>query len=156
MLTIAWQRAPLLSGSHLRGGRLNAAGTPALYLASTHRTAISEFHQGLVRPGTLAGYDVVSTAIADLLDDDMLAAAGVASHDLYGDWRAQRDAGISAPRGWELAARLIAAGADGALYRSVLTGEANLVLWRWHRADTAGEGAAVKLVDPGGDLAPRV
>jgi RES domain-containing protein len=153
MLTIAWQRAPLLSGSHLRGGRLNAPGMPALYLATTHATAIAEFHQGLVRPGTLAGYDVLSTAIIDLVDDDALAAAGVAAEEVYGDWRAPRDAG-TAPKGWDVAARLAASGADGALYRSALTAETNLVLWRWHRAGTGGEGAAVTLVDPGGDLLP--
>ena len=83
----------------------------------------------------------------------MLAAAGVTRADIYGDWRAERDSGVEVA-GWAVAERLHAAGADGALYRSMVTAGANLVLWRWHRAGARGEGAAVTLVDPGGGPLP--
>lgn len=151
MLSVAFQRQPLASGSHVRGGRLNPPGTAAMYLAADHSTAIVEYHQGLARPGTLAGYDIASPAIVDLRDPATVAALGGGDPDCA--WRLLRDEGRPVPS-WQTATAAIAAGAHGALYRSVARPDGdNLVLWHWHDSSVGGgEGAAIGLVDPHRDL----
>lgn len=62
------------------------------------------------------------------------------------------------PPSWDLAEKLIEAGADGALVPSIQNkGGTNLVLWKWHdvagAGTKAGEGAALSLLDPEGALA---
>lgn len=60
------------------------------------------------------------------------------------------------PASWTLAQQLIAIGAEGALVPSVQNRAGlNLVLWRWRDVERAGEGAALTLLDPVGDLRPR-
>lgn len=47
-------------------------------------------------------------------------------------------------------------GAQGALVPSAQNpGGTALVLWHWHRAGEAGEGAALELLDPDGALLAR-
>jgi len=153
LLTVQWQRHPYASGSHGTGGRWNAVGQIALYLSRDHATAISEYHQSLVRPGTLVGYDVAADRIADLTDQDRLAGAGIDSGVLYAPWRTIYAIDRGVPPSWTLAEQLIADGAQGALVPSVQhRGGVNLVLWRWHPAGDTGEGAAIRLLDPHGDI----
>jgi RES domain-containing protein len=155
MLDVKWQRQPYDSGSHLTGQRFNRPGQRALYLGSDHAIAIAEFHQTLVRPGTLAAYDVTSDCIVDLTGPVDREAADTDLTVLGCAWRQIAFVNRRDPPTWILADRLIADGAHGALVPSFQReGATNLVLWRWHRAGTAGEGAAVTLVDPGGDLLP--
>lgn len=145
MLSVRWQFSPFESGAHLSGGRFNAIGQKALYLADTHSTAIAEYHRIGVRPGTLAAYDVQSDAIVDLTDRPRA--------DLGADWRTLVAVERAVPPTWALATRLIANGAHGVVVPSFQrTGATNLVLWRWHAAGTGGEGAAVTLIDPDGTL----
>lgn len=60
------------------------------------------------------------------------------------------------PPTWSLAERLIAAGADGAIVPSFQRRSGtNIVLWRWHEAGAEGEGAAIDVIDPEGDLRRR-
>jgi RES domain-containing protein len=154
MIRVPWQRDPLSGeGARLYGGRWNAKGVAALYLGASHDVAIAEYHRGLPKPGTLVPYDVRSPAIADLTDGagrprDTDVAAAVRC-----DWTARMRAGETPPS-WALAERLMRAGASGALVPSVQhRGGTCLVLWRWHDAITPGEGAAVTVLDPMGDLA---
>jgi RES domain-containing protein len=147
MLGVRWQRRPLESGSHLTGGRWNPPGQPALYLSADYNTAIREMHQDLIRPGTLAAYDVSATRIADLLSLD-----AAVTHCL---WRQLYKVEGRVPPTWPLVEQLVAAGAEGALVPSVAhRGGVNLVLWRW---SAAGEGAALTVLDPEAVLggAPR-
>lgn len=155
LLSIRWQRQPLSGdGAKQTGGRWNRPGLPALYLAADHATAIAEFHQQLVRPGTLAGYDVRSAAIADFTDEAQLEIVGIDAQVLHCRWRTIFAVEGKIPPTWPLADRLIEAGAHGALVPSAQNpGGTNLVLWRW--SDGAGEGARVRLVDPEGDLRRR-
>ena len=148
MLGIRWQRRPLESGSHLSGGRWNPPGTSALYLSADYNTAIQEMHQDLIRPGTLVAYDVQAEAVADLTGADP-AITSCLWRDIYMVERAT-------PPSWALAEQLIADGAEGALVPSLQNrGGRNLVLWRWHDASGAGEGAALTLVDPEAALTGR-
>lgn len=141
MLGIRWQRRPFDSGSHITGGRWNAVGTPALYIAADYGTAIQEMYQDLIRPGTLVAFDLEATAIADLRDADPAV--------LECAWRRIFKGENGIPPSWPLAQALIADGAQGALVPSVQRrGGTNLVLWRWHDARGEGEGARLTLLDP--------
>lgn len=152
VLSVRWQRAPLSgAGAATSGGRWNRLGSDALYLAADHATAIAEFHQRLVRPGTLAAFDIASSAIVDLCDPALCAELRVADDVLRNAWRTVYAVEHGVPPSWILADRLIAAGADGALVPSAQRrGGTNLVLWRWSADGDAG--ARVKVIDPLGDL----
>ena len=154
MLDVKWQKDPYNSGSHLTGQRFNRVGQRALYLGIDHATAIAEFHQTLIRPGTLAAYDIACDDIVDLTRAATRDALGVDLAALGCDWRQIAMIERREPPTWSLADRLIADGILGALVPSLQVSGTNLVLWRWHRAGTSGDGAAVTLVDPGGDLLP--
>jgi len=148
MIRVPWQRDPLSGeGARLYGGRWNAKGVPALYLGASHDSAIAEYYRGLRKPGTLVPYDIRSDAIADLTGaaPDLQEAIGC-------DWARQMREGLIPPS-WVLAERLISEGAHGALVPSIQhRGGTNLVLWRWHSSDIPDDGAAVTVLDPGGDL----
>lgn len=146
MLSIVWQRQPLSGdGAAKLGGRWNRRGQAALYLSADNATAIAEFHQDLVRPGTLAPYDVRSPAIADLTRGDVDDAI------MFAEWRRIVAIEKAVPPGWKIADEALTGGAHGALVPSAQRpGGVNLVLWRWS-ADS-GDGARVRLIDPASDL----
>lgn len=152
MIRVPYQRDPLSGeGARLYGGRWNAKGVPALYMAASHDAAIAEYYRGLPKPGTLVPYRVRSDAIADLTD----SADPVIAEALVCGWTAQMCGGI-VPPSWILAEQVSGAGAHGALVPSVQQrGGTNLVLWRWHDTEEAGEGATVTLQDPMGDLSQQ-
>ena len=148
MLSPRWQHAPQSGdGAARAGGRWNAAGMPALYLSDAHATAIAEYMQALVHPGTLTPYDVAIDAILDLADPAVRAAAGIDAALLTLDWRRVRDIDKARPASWNLAHAAIGAGFDGMRVPSTQTRGLNLVLWRW-----GGTGNRVDLVDPTGSL----
>ena len=156
MLTVEFQKQPYASGSHISGGRFNPKGTAALYLGADHSTAIAEFHQSLIRPGTLAGYDVAARKIADLTRAETRELFKVTPEQLGCSWRTIFAIDNARPPTWNLADRLIALGAEGALVPSFQRpGGINLVLWRWRRFRARGVGAALKLVDPDRELADQ-
>lgn len=140
MLTIRFQRDPYSGeGARLYGGRWNARGIPALYLACDPATAVAEFYQGLPKPGTLAPY--------------RLSAGALVEHACTTAWKAMA-ARSRTPPSWTLARELIAAGAQGALVPSAQNrGGTCVILWDWHAAtngeeDPEGKGAALTLLDP--------
>lgn len=146
MRGVRWQHRPLESGSQLTGGRWNRPGQGALYLSADYNTAIREMHQDLVRPGTLVAYDLSAIRIADLT-----AADQSVTHCL---WRQTYKVDGGVPPTWPLVEELVGRGAEGALVPSVAhRGGTNLVLWRWHDAAGAGEGAALTVLDPEAVLA---
>lgn len=148
MLSPRWQHLPLSGdGAARAGGRWNARGTPALYLSADHATAIAEYMQALVHPGTLTPYDVASDAVLDLSHAAVRIALGVDDALLTLAWRHERDVLNRKPESWRLAAAAVEAGFDGMMVPSVAARGVNLVLWRWHSA-----GARVEVVDPGGEL----
>ncbi|WP_226638590.1 RES family NAD+ phosphorylase [Novosphingobium profundi] len=154
MLTIRFQRAPYSGeGARLYGGRWNARGIPALYLASDPATAVAEFYQGLPKPGTLAPYRLLASALVDLTDGMGGAGNEMVEHACTAAWKAMA-ARSRTPPSWTLARELIAAGAQGALVPSAQNrGGTCVVLWDWHAARTGpehpeGKGAALTLLDP--------
>jgi RES domain-containing protein len=153
MLGVRWQQRPFDSGSHVTGGRFNPPGVTALYLSGDYNTAIAEMHQDLIRPGTLAAYEVTADAIVDLTEPSVCEKLGVAQSDLACAWRTIHAVERSTPPTWPIVERLIAAGCVGALAPSFQRpGGINLVLWQWHDAADIGDGAALTLLDPTGEL----
>lgn len=155
MLGVRWQNRPLSGeGAAKTGGRWNRPGQVALYMSRDHGTAISEFHQSLVRPGTLVGYDIVSDKIADLTDYAPWNAefSSGAKAAFLCDWKAIWKIEAREPPTWRVAAMLIDRGAHGALVPSAQReGAVNLVLWHWGD-DADGDGASVRFIDPHADL----
>ncbi len=139
------------------GGRWNRSGEPALYVSRDHATAIAEFHQSLVRPGTLVAYDVASTGIVDLTDPGFFAAyyPMLNAEDILGcEWRKIWRIENREPPTWTLVDMLRTAGAVGALVPSVQQrGGVNLVFWEW--SDQPNSGAQVNFVDPEFELTQR-
>lgn len=132
-----YAREPLSGrGAELYGGRFNARGTPALYLALDVLTAIREANQvGSLQPTTLVAYDADIDDLFDCRDEAALAAQGMTPADLATPtWRDEmRKAGRSKTQ--RFAADLAAGGFSGLVVRSFARGasetELNLVLWRW-------------------------
>ena len=121
---------------------------PALYLSATHATAIAEYMQALIHPGTLTPYDVTSAEILDLTDPILCKQVGVDKALLQLPWRLIRDVERREPETWAFAQQVLEAGFQGIRVGSVQGRGANLVLWRW-----GTEGAAVSVVDRQADLA---
>lgn len=151
LLTPRWAHAPLSGqGAAITGGRLNRPGRGALYLSAELETAWAEYQQTgyLPRPGTVAVYEV-RAAVADLGDPAVLAAAEADEEALRCPWRAMWRLEGREPPSWGLVDRLIAAGAQGAVYPSaVRPAGRNLVLWQ----DGVERPAKVAVIDPQGDL----
>ena len=152
MLTVRWQAEPLSgAGAANMGGRWNRPGLPALYLSFDHGTAIAEFHQSLVRPGTLTAYDVKAKAIADLTAPDAPEQFGFERGTPWCEWRHLWSIKRQEPPTWALADRLKAQGAVGAIVPSVqIKGGKNLILWRWSTQE--GDGAQIRVIDPLAEL----
>lgn len=129
-----------LSGEGARrfGGRFNARGTPALYLATHFVTAIHEANQaGPLQPTTLVTYEADVEKLFDTRDPAALAQENVDPAVLSTDtWRDEmKSRGISGSQ--EIAMALASNGYQGLISRSFAKGNAtipdatNIVLWTW-------------------------
>lgn len=134
-----WAWSPLSGeGAKTHGGRFNAKGTAALYLALELSTAIIEFNQGLplhlVPPITIVSYWVDCDDIVDLTDAVELKRLGVMRAHMAGAWKLLAETGQPVPS-WALADKMRANGAAGIIVPSyspgALFGTKNLVLWHW-------------------------
>jgi RES domain-containing protein len=144
------------AGASANGGRFNATGTPALYLALTLEGMFVEMGHGFGHrfdPLTVCTYDVDVDDIVDLRTDEARTAEGIAISALSCAWAYERMQGRTPPS-WEVAKRLIENGAAGVLVPSFANGATaemtNLVLWRWSDALPH----LVRVFDPRGRL-PR-
>jgi RES domain-containing protein len=133
-----WSYAPTSGeGAARHGGRFNPRGLPALYTSLDPKTAWMEAQQGMpfkAQPMTLVAYRVSCEGVSDLTDPEVLAAARIDPASLGCPWELLAAQGERPPT-WDLAARLIDAGVQGALVPSFAPGtgeeDRNLVLWRW-------------------------
>lgn len=129
-----WVRDPLSGeGARKYGGRFNAKGTPALYLALDAMTAVRELSQigQPLQPTVLVSYHVDIAGLFDATDPAALATYDMTPAMLAAnDWRLHHPAPTQT-----LAARLIAAGHTGlrapSFARGVPPGAINLILWHW-------------------------
>jgi RES domain-containing protein len=115
-------------------------------------TAVAEYEQELgIRPGTLCAYEVDVAGVADLCDRAARTALGVSDDVLLSPWKHIAFVLKQRPPSWNLAERLIEAGAAGVRVPSARDPSGvNLVLWRWNDAPDR----RVEALDPLGDL-PR-
>jgi RES domain-containing protein len=133
-----WAWTPISgAGAAAKGGRFNAVGTPALYLASSMEGVLVEMGHGFGHrfdPLTICSYDVDVEDLVDLRTGPARKAAAVDLADMACPW-AYNIAQGKVPASWNLARSLMAKGAAGILYPSFATGARpdmfNLVLWRW-------------------------
>ena len=152
-----WAFRPLSGdGAAIHGGRFNAPGIPALYLALDPMTAIKEINQGFARkfePCVLCTYEVDCADIVDLRNEARRAAADARAEDMACAWFAHRARRDEAPS-QRLARRLMEGGAAGILVPSYVNSateaDQNCVLWNW--SDKRPHKVAV--FDPSGRL-PR-
>ena len=149
IMTPRWAHAPLSGeGARRTGGRFNRPGQAALYLSEDVATAWAEYQQmgSLPRPGLAAVYEVRAERVAELaLPGEPLPP------DLGCPWRKLWRIDHVEPPTWPAVDRLIAAGAQGAVYPSVARPAGrNLVLW----LDGPDVPAEIGVVDPADDL-PR-
>jgi RES domain-containing protein len=103
-------------------------------MSAEFTTAVAEYQQDLgARPGTFCAYDVVADNVVDLRDDAVLAACAIDPADRFCAWKAMLLIHHWRPPTWDIADRLISAGAAGVLFPSdQANGGTNLVLWRWN------------------------
>ncbi|MEO0566528.1 MAG: RES domain-containing protein [Pseudomonadota bacterium] len=144
-----WSFVPLSGeGAALNGGRWNAPGSPALYLALDEITAVHEYNQGLgFHPLTLARYHLTGATLANLCDEDERKTLNVNKDVLQTPWLEALSSGQE-PETHKVAKRL-AADFDGLMYPSVVTSTGRcLVLWRWNQ----DKGAQVRVEDLDGRL----
>jgi len=144
-----WSFAPLSGqGAALNGGRWNAQGVPALYLALDEITAVHEYNQGLgFHPLVLARYHVTQARFANLCEPEERERLGVDEAVLSAAWLEDLRQGQKPPT--HKLADTLSTSFDGLIYPSVVTSTGRcVVLWRWN-TDT---GAQVRVEDTGNCL----
>lgn len=150
-LSPRYAHAPLSGrGAHLSGGRWNAIGTPALYLAGDIITAIHEYQQrGPFKPVTIVQYRLDQARLADTNDPSVIKTYAITGTILDNPW--QLTAGLGQiPPSWPIASAMAGDGYHGMRYPSRLTRGQCIVLWRWN--DPAAPQLTV--IDPDGRLPP--
>lgn len=133
-----WAFSPLSGeGAKVHGGRFNAKGVPALYLALTIDGMFAEMSHGFSHrfdPLTVCSYNVDVDDLADLRDNVRQKANNVRLAELDCPWNLDLSEG-RIPASWTLAERLLKSGHAGTLVPSFAHGArsdmANLVLWKW-------------------------
>ena len=91
---------------------------PALYLSADHATAIAEYMQGLIHPGTLTPYDIRIDGILDLTDSSVAMSLDLDDRFLNLPWRSVRDLEGREPETWAFARDAVVAGFAGMLVTS--------------------------------------
>lgn len=133
-----WSFAPLSgAGAALYGGRYNAKGNTALYLALDVVTAVKEISHGFahkLHPCLLCEYVVDCSPLADLRTETGRAEHQVELEEMNCSWFGDAVAGRR-PASWALVEQLRGQGFAGLLTPSFAPGASaadhNLVLWQW-------------------------
>jgi len=126
-----WSYAPTSgagAGSH--GGRANRPGVDALYLSLDLATALAEYQQldALMPPALMVSYKISANPVIDFrlgFTDEW----DPLWQDFFCDWRKMHfNQGIEPPS-WVIGDHVLAAGGKGILFKSVITGGTNLVMY---------------------------
>jgi RES domain-containing protein len=126
-----WAFAPTSgAGAGKHGGRVNRPGVNALYLSLKLETALAEYRQTdtLLEPALMVSYRLRVGPLVDFRDGfrdgwDKLW------QDFYCDWRRMIFNEDCEPLSWAIGDQVLAAGAKGILFRSIITSGTNLVLF---------------------------
>ena len=152
-LNPVYVRAPLSGrGAELYGGRFNAKGIPALYLAVDPAGALREANQaGSLQPTVLVSYKTNLGPIFDFRDTGGLRLHGMAQSALAdAGWLTKMLDGQAVPT-QDFAAALISNGFAGLLFQSYAKGASatdfNIALWKW-----TGDSCDLEVVDDEGRL----
>lgn len=143
-----YARQPLSGrGAEIHGGRFNAKGRPALYLALDPATALREANQvGSFQPIILVSYRSRLGPIFDTRDAAALGRYGITDAAIASpSWRFDMLERKAVPT-QDFTEALISDGFVGLLARSFAAGMSadnlNIVMWRWD-----GDGCLLEVVD---------
>jgi len=126
-----WAYAPTSgTGAGRHGGRANRPGVNAIYLSLELETALAEYQQidGLLPPASMVSYRVAVDKVVDF-SGGYTAEWDPLWQDFYCDWRKLVFHEDIEPPSWVIGDRVLALGAKGILFNSVITGGVNLVLY---------------------------
>ncbi len=118
------------AGAGVHGGRLNRIGVNALYLSLEPETALAEYRQAssLLPPGLIVSYDIAVEPVVDFRNGPS-AAFDPLWNDFNCDWRKLYFNEHIEPPTWVIGDLVIAAGAKGIIFKSVINGGTNVVLY---------------------------
>jgi RES domain-containing protein len=141
-----WASAPASgAGAGKYGGRANRPGVNALYLSLELETALAEYKQmdALLEPALMVSYQLSVESVVDF-------RKGFSSEwdplwqDFFCDWRRMHFYEGIEPPSWVLGDEVIAAGAKGIMFKSIITGGTNIVLYN----DALTSMDTIKVHDP--------
>jgi RES domain-containing protein len=126
-----WSFAPISgAGAGLHGGRANRPGINALYLSLELETALAEYRQLdiLLQPSLMVSYRVMVGPVVDFRNG-FSNAWDALWQDFYCDWRKLVFNDGIEPPSWVLGDQVLATGAKDILFKSIITGGTNVVLY---------------------------
>lgn len=117
-------------GAGLHGGRVNRPGVNALYLSLELETALAEYRQvdTLLPPALMVSYQIIVNSVVDFRCGFM-GEWDALWQDFYCDWRKMYFNDGIEPPSWVIGDQVLAAGGKGIIFKSVITGGTNLVLY---------------------------
>lgn len=126
-----WSFAPVSGAGAARyGGRANRQGVNALYLSLELKTALAEYQRldTLMPPALMVGYEVKIDPVVDFRGG-YTSAWDPIWRDFACDWRSLVFNDKIEPPSWVIGDLVLAAGAKGILFDSLVTDGTNLVLY---------------------------
>lgn len=126
-----WAYAPTSgAGAGAHGGRANRPGINALYLSLELETALAEYKQmdALLPPALMVSYQVSVEPVVDFRNG-YSAKWDPLWQDFYCDWRKMHFHEAIEPPSWIIGDHVLAAGGKGILFKSIVTGGTNMVVY---------------------------
>lgn len=126
-----WAYDPISGrGAGVHGGRANRPGVDALYLSMELETAIAEYKQldALLPPALIVSYQISVSRIVDFRGG-FNPLWDVLWQDFYCDWRKMIFSQGIQPPSWSIGDMVLAEQARGIIFKSLMTGGTNLVLY---------------------------
>jgi RES domain-containing protein len=126
-----WAHTPTSgAGAGRHGGRANRPGVNAIYLSLELETGLAEYKQldGLLPPALMVSYRIAAEKVVDF-SAGYTTAWDPLWQDFYCDWRKMVFNESIEPPSWVIGDQVLASGAKDILFKSVVTGGLNLVLY---------------------------
>lgn len=141
-----WAYAPTsAAGAGRYGGRANRPGINALYLSLELETALAEYKQidALLPPALIVSYQIIVNSMVDF-GNGFTATWDSLWQDFFCDWRKMHFNEEIEPPSWVIGDQVLAVGGQGIIFKSVITGGTNLVVYN----DTLGAFDSIVTYDP--------